>query len=79
MLEKFIVKEKFDLIHLHNLHGYYLNLDFINFLKKIDVPVVWTLHNGWPITSGVLTSFKNYKILKGINYENTLYCSKSIS
>ncbi len=23
-LEKFIIKEKFDFIHLHNLHGYYL-------------------------------------------------------
>ena len=23
-LEKFIIKEKFDLIHLHNFHGYYL-------------------------------------------------------
>ena len=49
-LEKFIIKEKFNLIHLHNIHGYYLNLNFINFLKKINVPVVWTLHDGWPIT-----------------------------
>jgi len=49
-LEKFIIKEKFDLIHLHNLHGYYLNLDFIRFLGRLDVPVVWTLHDGWPIT-----------------------------
>ena len=24
-LEKFIIKEKFDLIHLHNLHRYYFN------------------------------------------------------
>ena len=24
-IEKFIIKEKFDLIHLHNLHGYYFN------------------------------------------------------
>jgi glycosyltransferase involved in cell wall biosynthesis len=49
-LEKFIIKEKFDLIHLHNLHGYYLNLDFIKFLGRLNIPVVWTLHDGWPIT-----------------------------
>jgi glycosyltransferase involved in cell wall biosynthesis len=49
-LEKFIIKEKFDLIHLHNLHGYYLNMDFIKFLGRLDIPVVWTLHDGWPIT-----------------------------
>jgi len=49
-LERFIIKEKFDLIHLHNLHGYYLNLDFIKFLGRLDIPVVWTLHDGWSMT-----------------------------
>jgi len=49
-LERFIIKEKFDLIHLHNLHGYYLNFDFINFLGRLDIPVVWTLHDGWSMT-----------------------------
>jgi glycosyltransferase involved in cell wall biosynthesis len=49
-LEKFIIKEKFDLIHLHNLHGCYLNLDFIKFLGRLSIPVVWTLHDGWSMT-----------------------------
>lgn len=49
-LEKFIIKENFDLIHLHNLHGYYLNLSFINFLKKMSIPVIWTFHDGWSMT-----------------------------
>jgi len=49
-LEKFIIKEKFDLIHLHNLHGYYLNLSFIDFLGELGIPIVWTLHDGWPMT-----------------------------
>lgn len=49
-LEKFIIKEKYDLIHLHNLHGYYLNLDFIKFLRRLNIPVIWTLHDGWSIT-----------------------------
>lgn len=49
-LKGYIYREKFDLIHLHNLHGYYLNLSFVNFLKKMSIPVVWTLHDGWPMT-----------------------------
>ena len=49
-LEDYIYREKFDLIHLHNIHGYFLNLGFIDFLKKLNVPVLWTLHDGWPIT-----------------------------
>ena len=49
-LEKFIIKEKFDLIHLNNLHGYYLDLRFIKLISKLNIPVVWTLHDGWPLT-----------------------------
>lgn len=49
-LESFILKEKFDLIHLHNLHGYYLDLSFVRFLGKLNIPIVWTLHDAWPIT-----------------------------
>lgn len=49
-LEKFIIKVNFDLIHLHNFHGYYLNLSFINFLKKMSIPVIWTFHDGWTMT-----------------------------
>jgi len=49
-LEKYIIKENFDLIHLHNLHGYYLNLSFINFLKQLNIPIIWTLHDGWAMT-----------------------------
>lgn len=51
-LEDYIHGGKFDLIHLHNIHGYYLNLGFIKFLGKLDIPVIWTLHDGWPITGG---------------------------
>jgi glycosyltransferase involved in cell wall biosynthesis len=50
-LIKFIQKEKFDLIHLHNLHGYYLNFfTLIAFIQKEKIPVIWTLHDEWPIT-----------------------------
>lgn len=40
-----------ELIHLHNLHGCYLHLpSLFRYLKRIDVPVVWTLHDCWPFT-----------------------------
>ena len=40
-----------DLVHLHNLHGYYLHLPTLfEYLKKNDLPVVWTLHDCWAFT-----------------------------
>lgn len=40
-----------DLIHLHNLHGYYLNVDvFFEYLICRNQPVVWTFHDCWPFT-----------------------------
>lgn len=40
-----------DLIHLHNIHGYYLNYPLLfDFLSKSDIPVIWTLHDCWGYT-----------------------------
>ncbi len=40
-----------DLIHLHNLHGYYLNIEVLfNFLRIANIPTIWTLHDCWPFT-----------------------------
>lgn len=40
-----------DIIHLHNIHGYYLNYPLLfEFLKKWGGPVIWTLHDCWPFT-----------------------------
>lgn len=40
-----------DIIHLHNLHGYYLNYQILfEYLKMWGGPVVWTLHDCWPFT-----------------------------
>lgn len=40
-----------DIIHLHNIHGYYLNMELLfNFLSSINIPVVWTLHDCWAYT-----------------------------
>jgi glycosyltransferase involved in cell wall biosynthesis len=40
-----------DVIHLHNLHGNYLNLEILfNFLSSFNKPIVWTLHDCWAFT-----------------------------
>ncbi len=40
-----------DIIHLHNLHGYFLNVKILfDYLNKSGIPVVWTLHDCWPFT-----------------------------
>lgn len=40
-----------DIIHLHNLHGYYINVEIlVDYLKKRNKPVVWTLHDCWAFT-----------------------------
>mgnify|MGYP003289662061 CR=1 FL=1 len=40
-----------DLIHLHNIHGYYLNVELLfDYLKEKNLPVVWTLHDCWAFT-----------------------------
>lgn len=39
--------EKFcpDVVHLHELHGYYLNVgELVRYLKSNSIPVVWTFH-----------------------------------
>lgn len=40
-----------DVIHLHNLQGYYINIEILfDALKQMDKPVVWTLHDCWAFT-----------------------------
>ena len=40
-----------DIIHLHNIHGYYINYKVLfDYLQRSNVPVVWTLHDCWSMT-----------------------------
>lgn len=40
-----------DLIHLHNIHGYYLHIgELFAWLRDRGLPVVWTLHDCWAFT-----------------------------
>lgn len=48
---KQIEELKPDIIHLHVIHGYYLNYKILfEYLNSIDTPVVWTFHDTWAYT-----------------------------
>lgn len=46
-----------DIVHCHNLHGYYFNLKTLMKMSKIK-PVVWTLHDMWAITADCAYAFE---------------------
>lgn len=46
-----LIKLDPDIIHLHNIHGYYLNIEILfDYLKVAQKPVIWTLHDCWSFT-----------------------------
>lgn len=50
LIEK-IKKINPDIIQLHNIHGYYINLKILfNYLKKSNIKIVWTFHDCWNFT-----------------------------
>ncbi|MGL5704675.1 MAG: glycosyltransferase [Tannerellaceae bacterium] len=51
-LISYILNTKPDVIHLHNLHGNYLNLEMLfEFLATLQIPIIWTLHDCWAFTA----------------------------
>lgn len=52
--EEFIRRVKLldpDIVHLHNIHGYYINIELLfRYLKAAGKPVIWTFHDCWPFT-----------------------------
>ena len=50
-LIKKIKKIKPDIVHLHNIHGYYIHIGLLfKFLERANIPVIWTLHDCWSFT-----------------------------
>lgn len=48
---KKVDKIKPDIIHLHNIHGNYINYTLLfKYIKKNRIPIVWTLHDCWAYT-----------------------------
>ena len=40
-----------DVIHLHNIHGYYINIEILfDYLKTCGKRILWTLHDCWAFT-----------------------------
>lgn len=47
----YLDQERPDIVHLHNIHGFYLQVELLfAYLKSRKIPVVWTLHDCWPFT-----------------------------
>lgn len=41
-----------DIIHLHNIHSFVLNLEMLfEYIKYSNIKVVWTLHDSWSFTA----------------------------
>lgn len=60
-----------DIVHLHNLHGYCINLPMLfKYLKKTNVQVIWTFHDCWPFTGHC-----PYFTVSGCNKWQTGCCS----
>lgn len=40
-----------DIIHLHNIHGYYIDIEVLfDYLKSCNKKIIWTLHDCWSFT-----------------------------
>lgn len=40
-----------DVIHLHNIHGYYINVEVLfDYLRTCGKKIIWTLHDCWAFT-----------------------------
>lgn len=80
-LIRYLEEEKPDLIHLHVVHGYYLNLRILlKYLCKSKIPTVWTFHDCYAFTGKCGYSFdcEKYKDKCGRcpylhDYPNTLF------
>ena len=53
-----------DLVHIHNIHGCFINYPLLfTYLKEHNIPVVWTLHDCWAMT-GHCTHFMRTNCMK---------------
>ncbi|NCS99019.1 glycosyltransferase [Candidatus Parcubacteria bacterium] len=53
-----------DIIHCHNLHGYYFNLETL-YKMSLEKKIVWTFHDMWPITSHCAYTFDSREVKNG--------------
>lgn len=73
---KKVDKIKPDIIHLHNIHGNYINyVVLFNYIKKNKIPVIWTLHDCWAYTGKCV----HYDYINCNKWQNQCYQCKQIS
>lgn len=74
-----------DVVHLHAVHGYYLNLPMVfDYLNKYNIPCVWTFHDCFAFTGNCGYYFQCEKWKSGCgncpnihNYPNSLWFDHS--
>lgn len=60
----YLKRQKPDIIHLHNIHGHYLNYPLLfRYLRNTNIPIVWTFHDCWPFT-GKCAHYTSSKCMK---------------
>ena len=48
---KWVIQFDPDIIHLHNIHGYYINIEVLfDYLRTCGKKIIWTLHDCWSFT-----------------------------
>lgn len=71
-----------DIIHIHNIHGYYINIKVLfDYLRTCEKKIIWTLHDCWAFTghSAYCDVIDCKKWIKGCNSCNLLdFYPKSI-
>lgn len=75
-----------DIIHLHNIHGYYLNIEVLfDYLKEVQKPVIWTFHDCWAFTGHCAyfeyagcNCWKGEKCIQKTTYPQSLLFNNSI-
>ena len=65
-----------DVVHLHNLHGYYVNIEMLfGWLASHDCKVEWTLHDCWAFTGHCA----HFTYAKCAQWKDHCACSKPCS
>lgn len=69
-----VKKIKPDVIHIHNIHGGYFQINLLTELSKI-APIYWTLHDMWSFTNNAAHTFGDisWQYLHSGKKENKIY------
>jgi glycosyltransferase involved in cell wall biosynthesis len=64
-LKKMKAYQEADVVHLHNIHGGFFDLDALPHIAR-EKKIVWTLHDMWMLTGGEAYTFDNDNFKLGI-------------